>query len=122
MGWHKGTCMRAGVWGRLGARLPSLGPWRKGDLPGLPVKRGKRGPVPLGDWTLESNLTLYCTEGSGVLGIPLWPRGGWWDTLHSGSRKLAPGDAPCPGAGAASRRVGQGDAEAALPHRLRNRQ
>lgn len=122
MGWHKGTCMRAGVWGRLGARLPSLGPWRKGDLPGLPVKRGKRGPVPLGDWTLESNLTLYCTEGSGVLGIPLWPRGGWWDTLHSGSMKLAPGDAPCPGGGAASRRVGQGDSEAALPHPLQNRQ
>lgn len=77
MGWHKGTCMRAGMWGRLGAHLPSLGPWQKGDLPDLPVKRGKRGPVPLWDWTLETVLTFYCTEGFGVLGIPLWPRAGW---------------------------------------------
>lgn len=50
MGWHRGTCMRAGVWGRLGARLPSLGPWRKGDLPGLPVKRGGLSPSGTGPW------------------------------------------------------------------------
>lgn len=68
MGWHKGTCMRAGVWGRPGARFPSLGPWQKGNLPGLPVKRGTRGPVPCWDQTFESILTFYCTEGSGVPG------------------------------------------------------
>lgn len=63
MGWHKGTCMRAGVWGRLGAHLPSLGPWQKGDLPGLPVKRGERGPVPLWDWTLESIFDFLLYRG-----------------------------------------------------------
>lgn len=36
--------------------------------------------------------------------------------------KRAPGDAPCPGVGASSLRVGQGDSEATLSHPVQSRQ
>lgn len=99
-GGERAPACGLGRGGDLGPISPHLGHGRRATFLAC-QQREKRGPVPGWDRTFESILTFFsmdCTEGSETPGTTPVAQGGVAEN-HSGSMKLAPGDAPCPPGG-----------------------